>query len=307
RSKDFGKTWSIYRYFASDCSSSFRKIPEGPPKNHSDVICTKKYSGVEPSSGGELVYKVISPHIPTEDPYAPEIAELLKITNLRINFTKLFTLGDDLLDYRPEIDEKYWYALYELVVRGSCSCYGHAQRCVSVGDEPAHAANLPDMVHGRCECTHNTKGLNCDQCQDFYNDAPWRPGIGEQSNECRRCECNDHASRSIRDPYVCRPCQCDRRGSKNEGICVGEEDPQRQLVAGRCYCKDHVEGQNCDRCKNGFWDLSADNPLGCKSCGCMTVGTLHNQGCDKQSGECRCKPLVREQKRLRDNLAPSLN
>ncbi|KAI3416331.1 hypothetical protein GPALN_005866 [Globodera pallida] len=333
RSKDFGKTWSIYRYFASDCSSSFRKIPEGPPKNHSDVICTKKYSGVEPSSGGELVYKVISPHIPTEDPYAPEIAELLKITNLRINFTKLFTLGDDLLDYRPEIDEKYWYALYELVVRGSCSCYGHAQRCVSVGDEPAHAANLPDMVHGRCECTHNTKGLNCDQCQDFYNDAPWRPGIGEQSNECRRCECNDHASRyfdeifefkklflilcviligpslmhpatslavyatiepqrSIRDPYVCRPCQCDRRGSKNEGICVGEEDPQRQLVAGRCYCKDHVEGQNCDRCKNGFWDLSADNPLGCKSCGCMTVGTLHNQGCDKQSGECRCKPLV---------------
>ena len=56
----------------------------------------------------QLVYKVISPHIPTEDPYAPEIAELLKITNLRINFTKLHTLGDDLLDYRPEIDEKYW-------------------------------------------------------------------------------------------------------------------------------------------------------------------------------------------------------
>jgi hypothetical protein len=51
---------------------------------------------------------VISPHIPTEDPYAPEIAELLKITNLRINFTKLQTLGDELFDYRPEIDEKYW-------------------------------------------------------------------------------------------------------------------------------------------------------------------------------------------------------
>lgn len=90
-----------------------------------------------------MVFKVISPHIPTEDPYADEIADLLKVTTLRINMTKLHTLGDDLLDYRPEIDEKYYYGLYELVVRGSCSCYGHAQRCVPIGDE---GVGLPDMV-----------------------------------------------------------------------------------------------------------------------------------------------------------------
>lgn len=336
RSKDFGKTWTVYRYFAYDCSTSFPGIAEGPPRNHSDVICTRKYSDMAPSTGGELVYKVISPHIPTEDPYAPEIAELLKITNLRINFTKVHTLGDDLLDYRPEIDEKYWYAVYELVVRGSCSCYGHAQRCVPVGDEPAYSAKLPDMVHGKCECTHNTQGLNCDDCQDFYNDAPWRPGIGEQSNECKRCECNDHATRchfdwavynasgfvsggvcddcqhntmgknceqckpyfyrdpqrTIRDPYVCRPCQCDRRGSKTEGICEGEEDPARGLVAGKCYCKPNVDGPNCDRCANGFWDLRAEDANGCRPCSCLQAGTLGNLGCDKQSGQCTCKALV---------------
>uniref|UniRef100_A0AC35F6W6 Laminin subunit beta-1 n=1 Tax=Panagrolaimus sp. PS1159 TaxID=55785 RepID=A0AC35F6W6_9BILA len=337
RSSDFGKTWSVYRYFAYDCATTFPDIPEGPPKKHNDVICTRKYSDVAPSTGGEIVYKVISPHIPTENPYADEIANLLKVTNIRINFTKLHTLGDDLLDYRPEIDEKYYYALYELVVRGSCSCYGHAQRCIPIeGDGVGYSGMQQDMVHGRCECTHNTKGLNCEQCQDFFNDLPWRPAIGEESNECRRCECNGHASRchfdqavynasgfvsggvcddcahntqgknceqckpyfyrdplrQLYDPYVCRPCECDNRGSLNDGICEGEEDPARKLVAGKCYCKSNVDGNNCDRCKNGFWDLRADDPDGCKKCSCNLLGTWNNEGCNKNDGTCLCKRLV---------------
>ncbi|KAI1733245.1 laminin EGF domain-containing protein [Ditylenchus destructor] len=335
RSSDYGKTWSIYRYFAYDCSTSFSGIPEGPPKNHSDVICTRKYSDVAPSTGGELVYKVISPHIPTEDPYSKEISNLLKITNLRINFTKLHTLGDDLLDYRPEIDEKYYYAVYELVIRGSCSCYGHAQRCIPKGDEVA-VETLPDMVYGQCECTHNTMGSNCDKCQPFFNDVGWKAAMGDQPNECRRCECNNHATRChfdeavykasgyvsggvcddcmhntqgknceqckpyyyrdpqrpIHDPYVCRPCECNKAGSVNEGICEGEQDASRDLVAGKCYCKENVDGINCDRCKNGFWDLREEDSLGCRPCTCNLQGTINNEGCNKNDGTCSCKRLV---------------
>ena len=52
-----------------------------------------------------------------------------------------------------------------MVVRGSCSCYGHAQHCIPTEQEMPYATKLRDMVFGRCECTHNTKGENCNDCQ----------------------------------------------------------------------------------------------------------------------------------------------
>lgn len=77
--------------------------------------------------------------------------------------------------------EKYYYSIYDMVVRGSCSCYGHASRCLPL----PNVLPRPDMVHGKCECTHNTKGLNCEFCDDFFNDLPWKPAVGKQSNACK--------------------------------------------------------------------------------------------------------------------------
>ena len=54
RSWDYGRHWSVYRYFAFDCKKSFPNVQLGPQKKINDVICEEKYSKVEPSTEGEV-------------------------------------------------------------------------------------------------------------------------------------------------------------------------------------------------------------------------------------------------------------
>ncbi|XP_033880763.3 laminin subunit beta-4 isoform X1 [Acipenser ruthenus] len=328
RSRDNGQTWKVFRYFSQDCESSFPGIPTGPAQRIEDVICDSKYSGTEPSTDGEVVLKALDPNFQIENPYNPHIQELITMTNLRVNFTRLLTLGDTLLLRRKRNpQEKYYYALYEMVVRGSCFCNGHASQCMPVDNARGDVFREQRMVHGRCVCQHNTDGLNCERCKDFYNDAPWRPAEKSSINGCKKCNCNGHseschfdmavylASGGVsggvcencqhnrigpnceqcrpffyEDPYACIPCDCDPEGSLNNGMCESRTDPSSRTVAGRCICKENVEGVRCDRCKSGFFGISRDNPQGCQYCRCNRLGSVSTPSpCDPVTGECFCQ------------------
>ncbi|XP_015254719.1 PREDICTED: laminin subunit beta-3 [Cyprinodon variegatus] len=208
-------------------------------------------------------------------------------------------------------------------VMGTCMCHGHADRCLP--EEYVNPNSNTIQVNPTCDCKHNTAGVNCERCADFYNDLPWRPAEEGNTHTCRRCDCNNHAQRCYFDPGVyeasgrrsggvCEGCQHHTTGPKCERCAPGYQPNPRSRMdrpdacircicsaegtvngaqcedsTGSCQCKANVEGPRCDRCKRGFYGLSSSDPLGCKQCSCSPVGSL-SVLCDPVTGMCPCRP-----------------
>ncbi|XP_060052389.1 laminin subunit beta-4 [Erinaceus europaeus] len=285
RSTDYGHTWKVLKYFAKDCATSFPTIASGQAQKVGDLVCDSRYSDIEPSAGGEVVLKVLDPSFEIENPYSAYIQDLVTLTNLRINFTKLHTLGDTLLGRRQKDSlDKYYYALYKMVVQGSCFCNGHANECAPMQTMRGDVFSPSGMVHSQCVCQHNTDGPNCQRCKDFFQDAPWRPATGLQDSTCRACCCHSHSDRCHFDMTVYLA-----SGSLSGGVC---ED-----------CQHNTEGQHCDRCRPFFYrdHLKAiSDPHVCIPCECDPDGTISGGLCVNHSdpalgtvaGECLCKENV---------------
>lgn len=56
RSKDFGRSWKVFRYFAEDCLLHFPSVSDRPADSIDDVVCDNRYSGSEPSTDGEVIH-----------------------------------------------------------------------------------------------------------------------------------------------------------------------------------------------------------------------------------------------------------
>ncbi|NXY37737.1 LAMB2 protein, partial [Pomatorhinus ruficollis] len=187
-------------------------------------------------------------------------------------------------------------------------------------------------IHGRCVCEHHTQGLNCERCEDFYQDLPWRPAEGSSTNACRReCQgCQAVPCQGFWCAAACTlgrfgvvvlhirarraqagevwhwgccllgvgsggacSCDCDPAGSLDGGACDGHTDVALGMIAGQCRCKENVAGPRCDRCRHGAYGLSHGDPQGCQPCRCDPRGTVAGSSpCDPISGDCYCKRFV---------------
>ncbi|XP_006988517.1 netrin-4 isoform X2 [Peromyscus maniculatus bairdii] len=281
RSQDFGKTWKPYKYFATNCSATFGLEDDVVKKG---AICTSRYSHAFPCTGGEVIFRALSPPYDIENPYSAKVQEQLKITNLRVQLLKRQPCPCQGNDLNAKPQHFTHYAVYDFIVKGSCFCNGHADQCVPVdGFRPVKAPGAFHVVHGKCMCKHNTAGSHCEHCAPSYNDRPWEAADGRTGapNECRTCKCNGHADTCHFDIGV-----WEASGNRSGGVCSN--------------CQHNTEGQNCQRCKPGFYrDLRRpfSAPDACKACACHPVGSAtlpfgSVTFCDPSNGDCPCKPGV---------------
>jgi laminin, beta 1 len=255
KSQDFGLSWHPAAYYASDCHLEFPFVSTIDTGSINEPFCTNKYSGLSFLNGGELLYKPLASYSKRRKYIdTVKVRASLRVTNVRINFTKLYIPNENYLNKyeRDEIIEKYYYAISEFQLFGSCFCNGHASECVAIKSAPIEYDTLNDpkqMVHGQCDCKHNTAGLNCEKCLPLYNDRPYNMASNDLANECRKCECNNHATSCT---------FCSDRFIETNGMSGGICD----------NCQHNTQGPNCNECKSNYYrDLKypINHEMACKS------------------------------------------
>ncbi|XP_074523144.1 laminin subunit beta-3 isoform X2 [Halichoeres trimaculatus] len=316
---DKGKTWQPALHLATDCRRSFPGIPTASPVDLDHTYCyTLPSTDEEPYRDHTIQFSPLRQYAYVPVPNHEKIEGVSGITGLRV---KLLEFGE--VPQIPGRTLSKFYALRDMRVIGSCMCHGHANRCLP--ETSTYPQYTGIKVNPQCDCQHNTAGVNCERCAELYNDLPWRPAEEEDTHTCQRCECNNHAQRCHFDqtvyeasgrksggvcegclhhtmgpkcdqcvpgyqpnplsrmdrPDACIRCVCNAEGSVNGGQCDENSDT--------CKCKANVEGQRCDRCKRGYYGLSASNPLGCSRCSCSEDGSLSDT-CDPLTGQCVCRP-----------------
>jgi len=245
KSKDYGKTWKPLQYFADNCESSFPGITVLEERKTNEI-------GIPFCRTNDETEKRIQFKLLPEDAIIDERKYFLsRVTTIRVNMTELRDMATPA------------HKIVNMNVAGSCLCNGHASNCVPTGPDDVH---VPGKVHAKCECRHNTKGLNCEECDDLFNDKPWVPGFVDNPS-CQRCECNERATDCFFDENVFK-----ESNNSSGGVCVG--------------CR-YSTGKHCERCKSFFYLDPTENS--CNPCNCDPLGSL-TRLCDNLTGQCDCKP-----------------
>uniref|UniRef100_A0A1Y1M261 Netrin-1 n=1 Tax=Photinus pyralis TaxID=7054 RepID=A0A1Y1M261_PHOPY len=156
------------------------------------------------------------------------------------------------------------YAVSDFAVGGRCKCNGHASKCITGRDGQL-----------TCECKHNTAGRDCERCKPFHFDRPWSRATARDANECKACECNQHARRCRFNMELYK-----LSGRVSGGVCL--------------KCRHYTAGRHCHYCREGYYrdpTKQITHRKACKPCDCHPIGAS-GKTCNQATGQCPCKDGV---------------
>ncbi|XP_054719477.1 laminin subunit alpha-like [Uloborus diversus] len=182
--------------------------------------------------------------------------------------------------------------------------------CFPCDCEPTGSIGVSCGNDKQCVCRNNFDGERCDVCKEgFYNYPyceecncdpagvlPTFLGCGSLTSGLL-CECKERVTGRIcneckplywnlkaSNPLGCEDCNCFLGGTVGGIAVCGKTN-------GQCLCKPNVGSRQCSQCKDGTFGLDSDDLFGCKDCGCDIGGSVNNV-CDKDSGQCACRPRI---------------
>ncbi|KAK2168856.1 hypothetical protein NP493_1214g00017 [Ridgeia piscesae] len=259
------KPWQYYAVSDSECLRLFGVPPtRGIPhyKRDDDVICTSRYSKLNPLENGEIHTSIVNGRPGIDGPSAT-LLEFTQARYVRLRLQKIRTLNADLMtfiysnpkDLDPSVTNRYFYSIKDISIGGLCFCLGRARGCEAD----------PFTGELRCVCEDHTCGVNCNECCPRFNQLPWQPASYKEGPICGECECYNHSMACQYNQTV-----ADYKLSINT---LGEYEG-----GGVCQqCQHHTMGINCEMCADGYyWPRGIDQrrPDSCHMCLCDVPGSI---------------------------------
>lgn len=251
--------WLPYQYYSASCRKTYGRDAKGyirPGDNERTALCTDEFSDISPLTGGNVAFSTLEGR-PSAYNFDQSLVlqEWVTATDLLISLDRLNTFGDEFFK-DAKVLRSYFYAISDFSVGGRCKCNGHASECI-------------EGEHGNlvCACQHHTVGADCQRCHPFYQDRPWARATGDSANECLKCNCSGRSDQCVFDMEQ-------YRSTGSGGRCVS--------------CRDNTDGPHCERCRDGYYRKSTEDP--CLPCNCNVNGSVSLQ-CDVE-GRCACRDGV---------------
>uniref|UniRef100_A0A672Z0G9 Vav 3 guanine nucleotide exchange factor b n=1 Tax=Sphaeramia orbicularis TaxID=375764 RepID=A0A672Z0G9_9TELE len=243
KSLDYGRTWTPYQFYATDCLDAFTMEPKTvndlTQRTLLDIICTEDYSrGYVWKNDKTVRFEIKDRFALFAGPRLHNMASLYGQLDTTKNLRDFFTITDLRIRLlKPAtgatmVDEnnlsRYFYAISDIKVQGRCKCNLHANSCVF------------DKGKLGCECEHNTTGPDCSRCKRHYHGRAWSVGsylpIPKGTANICKCKCNLHANSCVFD-----------KGKLG------------------CECEHNTTGPDCSRCKRHYhgraWSVGSYLPI----------------------------------------------